>query len=406
MLDQFEVLAVLQAYGIPTAPTLAVSASPDAAAAGAAHLGFPVALKIRSPDISHKSDVDGVKLDLRSEAELRVAVTAMMARVAELRPQARIDGFTLQRMLHRPLAQELIAGASIDSVFGPVVLFGHGGTAVEVIADRAIGLPPLNRVLALELVQRTRVAKLLGGYRDHPPAKLDAVCDTLIALSQMLADLPELTELDINPLWADHEGVIAVDARMRASRDARGGAASFAVTPYPSELVRQVHWRGETIVVRPVRPEDGPQHRAFTEQMKPEDLRLRFFSSRRELPRSELARLTQIDYAREMAFIATRALPDGTAQTLGVARAVCDPDNVEAEFAVIVRSDLKGQGLGHMLMQTLIDYLGQRRTQRIVGYVLRENTAMRDLAQSQGFEIDAPNSDAAVLRLVRSLQSG
>jgi len=406
MLDPFEVLAVLQAYGIPTVPTLAVAASPDAAAAGAAQLGFPVALKIRSPDISHKSDVEGVKLGLRSEAELRLAAAAMLARVAELRPQARIDGFMLQRMVQRPLAQELIAGASIDSVFGPVVLFGHGGTAVEVIADRAIGLPPLNRVLALELVQRTRVARLLGGYRDHPPARLDAVCDTLIALSQMLADLPELAELDINPLWADHEGVIAVDARMRASRDVRGGAASFAVTPYPSELVRQVVWHGETIVVRPVRPEDGPQHRAFTEQLQPEDLRLRFFSSRRELPRSELARLTQIDYAREMAFIAARTLPDGTAQTLGVARAVCDPDNVEAEFAVIVRSDLKGRGLGHILLQTLIDYLAQHGTQRIIGYALRENSAMSELARSHAFEIDVPGSDGSVLRLVRNLRSG
>ena len=161
-----------------------------------------MALKILSPYISHKSDVGGVGLNLRDENELRRAADEMLARVREMRPQARISGFTVQTMAMRPLAQELIVGASIDPVFGPVLLFGQGGTAVEVFADRALALPPLNRVLARELVSRTRVAKLLAGYRDHPPVNLDAVCDVLNALSRMLADLPELAELDINPLWA------------------------------------------------------------------------------------------------------------------------------------------------------------------------------------------------------------
>jgi acetyltransferase len=282
-----------------------------------------------------------------------------------------------------------------------VLLFGQGGTAVEVIGDTAIGLPPLNRVLARELVSRTRVAKLLAGYRDHPPARIDAICDVLIALSQMLADLPELVELDINPLWADHDGVLALDARLRVRRDARAGAIHFAITPYPAELVESVAWNGETLVLRPIRPEDEAKHRSFVDALTPQDLRLRFFSARRELPRSELARLTQIDYAREMAFIAVRTLADGTTQTLGVVRAVIDPDNIDAEFAIIVRSDLKGRGLGRLLLRKMIDHLTRRGTQRMIGYVLRENEAMRAFMLANGFAVDGSDEDALhfVLRL-------
>ncbi len=403
MLDELEAKAVLKAYGIAVVPTVAVGPTSNAAALAARELGYPMALKILSPDISHKSDVGGVRLNLRDEDELRRAADEMLTRVRELRPQARIAGFTVQTMVTRPLAQELICGASVDPLFGPVLLFGHGGTAVEVLADRAIALPPLNRVLARELVSRTRVAKLLAGYRDHPPVNLDAVCDVLIALSQMLADLPELAELDINPLWADHDGVIALDARLRVSREAGAGAAHFAITPYPAELAQSVDWQGEVIVLRPIRPEDEPQHRAFVELLEPQDLWLRFFSARRELPRSELARLTQIDYAREMAFIAVRTMPDQTAQTLGVVRAIIDPDNVDAEFAIIVRSDLKGRGLGHLLLGKLIEFLSGRGTQRMIGYVLRQNEAMRELARSHGFVVNASSSDVDALFVTLAL---
>ena len=403
MLDEFEAKALLQAYGIPTVATVAVDPTPSAAVAGAREIGYPVALKIRSPHISHKSDAGGVCLNLRDDGELERAASDMLARVRAARPDARIAGLTVQCMASRPFAQELIVGASVDPVFGPVLMFGQGGTAVEVIADRTIGLPPLNRVLAKELVSRTQVSRLLAGYRDHPPAKIDAICDVLIALSQMLADLPELAEVDINPLWADHDGVIALDARVRVSRELRAGAARFAITPYPAELARTVTWQGESILIRPIRPEDEPQHRSFVEQLRPDDLRLRFFSVRRELPRSELARLTQIDYAREMAFIAVRTLPDGSVQTLGVARAVTDPDNVDAEFAIIVRSDLKGRGLGHLLMRTLTEFVRGRGTQRLVGLVLRENLAMRNLALFEGFEIDEAGSDIDALRFVLDL---
>ena len=405
MLDELEAKAVLRAYGIPVVSTVAAKADAGAAANAGRELGYPVALKILSPDISHKSDVGGVRLNLRDDTELHQAADEMLTRVRKLRPQARISGFTVQAMATRPLAQELIVGASVDSVFGPVLLFGAGGTAVEVLADRAIALPPLNRAVARELVTRTRVAKLLAGYRDRPPADLDAIYDVLIAVSQMLADLPELVELDINPLLADHEGVIALDARLRVSPEARAGAAHFAITPYPVELAETVTWQGERITLRPIRPEDEPQHRTFVEQLKPEDLRLRFFSARKELPRSELARLTQIDYAREMAFIAVRELADGTTQTLGVVRALIDPDNVEAEVAIIVRSDLKAHGLGHLLLLKIIDFLTHRGTQRMVCYVLRENNAMRELARSQGFTVDTAAWDADALRFVLTLTS-
>ena len=258
-------------------------------------------------------------------------------------------------------------------------------------------------MLAREVIARTRVSRLLAGYRDRPAARLDAIADVLIALSQMLADLPELAELDINPLWADDDGVMALDARLRVKRGAGAGAAQFAITPYPAELAETVHWQGEAIVVRPIRPEDEPQHRAFIDLLKPQDLRLRFFSARRELPPSESARLTQIDYSREMAFTAVRTLPDGTAQTLGVVRAVTDPDNIDAEFAIIVRSDLKARGLGRLLMKKMIGFLSSRGTHRMVGYVLRDNEGMRGLAKSLGFVVDANASDADALNFVLTL---
>ncbi len=405
LLDELEAKIVLKAYGIPIVQTQAVGASADAVAMAAREIGFPVALKILSPDISHKSDARGVQLNLRDEAELRAAATAMLAHVHAAMPQARLRGFTVQAMVQRPMAQELIVGASVDPSFGPVLLFGQGGTAVEVLADRAIGLPPLNRVLARELISRTRVARLLAGYRDHPPAQLDAIGDVLIALSQMLADLPELAELDINPLLADEHGVIALDARLRLSRAPGAGTERFAIQPYPAELAETIAWNDRELLLRPIRPEDEAMHRAFIEQLATEDVRLRFFNARRSLPHSELARMVQIDYAREMAFIALAPNAHGELETLGVVRAIADPDNVEAEFAVIVRSDLKSHGLGDLLMAKILRYLQGRGTQRVIGEVLHENRPMRDLAARLGFRIDAAGSDDFALRYVLELNA-
>ncbi|WP_442909327.1 bifunctional acetate--CoA ligase family protein/GNAT family N-acetyltransferase [Ideonella sp. BN130291] len=403
-LGEAEAKTVLAAYGVPVVRTLTVAPDADAAAAAAHSIGYPVVLKIVSPDITHKSDVGGVRLDLPDAQAVQQAAADMLQSVQRARPGARVTGFSVQTMARRPHAHETIVGASIDALFGPVILFGQGGTAVEVLADSAIALPPLNRSLARELVSRTRVSRLLAGYRDRPPAHADALHDVLIAVSQMLADLPHLAELDINPLWVDEHGVLALDARVRLSAQPVAGADRFAIRPYPTEWVRRVQWHGREIVLRPIRPEDEEQHRRFLQQLSPEDIRMRIFQTRRELPRSELARLTQVDYEREMAFIAVGADAQGAPETLGVGRTVRDPDNTEAEFAVIVRSDLKGRGLGSMLLEQLIEHARSRGTPRLVGWVLRENSAMLQLARHLGFTEDpADPHDREVVRLVKAL---
>ena len=384
-LTEPEAKAVLAAYGVPVVATRVCLADMAAALSAAREVGYPVALKILSPDISHKSDVGGVVLDLRSDGELREAVRAMLERVRLARPEAHIEGFSVQACVRRAHAQELIVGASIDSVFGPVILFGQGGTAVEVLADRAVALPPLNSTLATALVSRTRVARLLDGWRDTPAVDRSALNDVLVAVSQLLADVPEIAELDINPLIVNFEGALALDARIRLSADAPGGAHHFAIRPYPAHLTESLRWCGRALTLRPIRPEDEAQHLEFLSHLDPEDVRLRVFYSRRSIEHSELARLTQIDYEREMAFTAVSPGADGSEQTLGVVRAVTDPDNTDAEFGIVVRSELKGEGLGELLMRKLIRYQRERGTQRLVATVLRENHRMLELARDLGF---------------------
>ena len=403
-LNETQCMALLRAYVIPTVRSVTVAADETAALAAARELGYPVVLKIVSPDITHKSEVGGVQLNLRDDAELRQALRAMLQQVRSARPQARIEALALQGFVQRPHAQELIAGASVDSVFGPVLLFGQGGVAVEVVGDRAVALPPLNDVLARELISRTRVSRLLAGYRDRPAAQLDAVVEVLIACSSMLADLPELAELDINPLLADDAGVVALDARVRIAATRPAGTEHFAILPYPAELVETLEWQGAPLTLRPIRPEDEQQHRDFIQQLEPEDIRMRVFYTRRELPRSELARLMQIDYAREMAFIAERTRADGQRETIGTVRAVADPNNVEAEFAIIVRSDVKRQGLGQLLLDKIVRYARGRGLKRLVGMVLRENNGMLELTQHFGFAADAAKpGESGVVNLVLPL---
>ncbi len=385
-LDEIDAKALLAAYRIPVVRTLRVAPTPEAAAAAAREIGGPVALKIVSPDILHKSDAGGVRLNLDGEEAVAAAARGMRAHLQSEHPTARIEGFSVQAMARRPQAQELIVGAHVDPIFGPVLLFGQGGTAVEVLADRAVALPPLNRALARDLIDRTRVARLLKGFRDRPPAHMDALCDALVAVARMLAELPELAELDINPLWADDRGVLALDARVRLSATRPAGVANFAVRPYPGELERTELWRGQPVVVRPIRPEDEAMEREFLETADPEDLRMRFFEAPHALSHDELAKMTQIDYEREMAFVVVDPLAQDGHRMLGVARMVRDPDNVEAEFAVMVRSKRKREGLGRLLMQALLDYAASRGTRRLFGYVLRENRAMLELTKSLGFQ--------------------
>ncbi|AJG19368.1 bifunctional acetate--CoA ligase family protein/GNAT family N-acetyltransferase [Cupriavidus basilensis] len=402
MLTEPEARTVLTAYGIPVVETR-TAADIDAAVAAAEGIGFPVVAKILSRDITHKSDVGGVALDLQSAGQVRQALERMEARIRSERPGARLDGFTVQRMIRRQGAFELILGATTDPVFGPVVLFGHGGTAAERIADRAIALPPLNVNLARDLVGRTRVAKLLAGYRDQPPIRHDALYQVLIQLSQLLCDLPEITELDINPLLADGAGVLALDTRIGVATATQPGAARLAIRPYPKELEKTVTWHGAPLQLRPVHPEDEPAYQAFFAAMAPEDIRMRFFCMIRQPPHSQLARMTQIDYAREMAFVAVGAATGGQPAILGEVRAVADPDNQRAEFAVAVRSDCKRQGIGSLLLGKMVAYCRTRGTRELVGTTLATNRAMLRLAESCGIHVlrtGQPASDGVELRLL------
>ncbi len=401
ILTEPEAKAILRAYGIPVVDTR-VASSIDEAVAAARAIGFPVALKVLSPGIVHKSDLGGVALDLEDAGAVHTAAAAMLERIGSLRPEAALNGFTVQSMVRRPDAYELIAGMAVDPLFGPVIVFGHGGTAVEVIADRAVALPPLNSVLARALVARTRVAKLLAGYRQRPRADLDAIYDVLGKLSQLVIDLPQVVELDVNPLLADDEGVIALDARVRVRLPKDGEREPLAIRPYPRELEERIEWRARALLLRPIRPDDGERHLDFLRKLSSEDIRMRVFHTRRYIAPSELARLTQLDYEREMAFVAVST--DDATETLGVVRAATDPENARAEFGIVVRSDLKGQGLGSILFDKIIRYCRQRGTQQLIGDVLRENTGMLEMARRRGFRMDRSPEPSAV-RVTLDLQA-
>ena len=396
LLTEHEAKQVLAAYGIPVVETRVATDAAQAAELGD-EIQYPVALKVLSPDITHKSDVGGVVLGLSTPEEVRDAADSMLARIRTRFPEANVTGFTVQRMARRPQAHELIIGMATDSIFGPVILFGRGGTAVEVIADREVALPPLNMSLARHLISRTRVFQLLKGYRDRPPADLDAICLTLIKISQLIIDRPEIIELDINPLFADEKGVIAVDARVRVAPIMSAmahGAKRLAIRPYPHNLEETLKLPGgREIFVRPIRPEDQPSHQQFVGRLTPEDLRFRLLGVTRDIPPSEMARLVQIDYDREMAFIAT-GTGEGESETLAVVRTVSNPDNTRADFALMVRSDLKRIGLGTVLMEKMIRYCRGRKTREIVGQLLPDNTAMLHLTRKLGFkQRELPGSD-------------
>jgi len=391
VLTEPEAKSVLKAYDIPVVETR-VAATPSEAGELAVQIGFPVVLKVLSPDITHKSDIGGVHLDLRSQDAVEKAAGEILRTAGEKAPGAHVAGFTVQTMVHRPGAHELIAGIGQDAAFGPIMLFGHGGTAVEVIGDRAIGLPPLNLVLAREMIMRTRVARMLKGYRDCPAADLEAIAATLVKLSQLLVDIEEVTELDINPLLADHRGVLALDARIVVSRAKR---PRFAIRPYPSQLEHDFITRaGRRFHVRPIRPEDEPAMIEMLGRCSMDDIRLRFFAPMKEVSHTFIARMTQIDYDREMALVAM----DGT-DLVGVARIVADPDNETAEYAVMVRSNLKGQGLGYQLMTDILDYARSRGIKRVFGDVLRENRTMLAMADDLGFKIKPDIHDPQVMRV-------
>jgi acetyltransferase len=400
-LDPLEVNALLRAYDIPSAPVILAKTPEEAARAAQPFLaeGGTVAVKILSPDIVHKSDIGGVKLDLTTEEAVRKATIDILERAARLKPKASITGVTVQPMIRRAKARELIMGIADDASFGPVVLFGRGGTAVEVINDKALALPPLDLKLADDLIHRTRVSRILKAYRDVPAADERAIALVLVKLAQLAADLPEVRELDINPLLADHTGVIAVDARVAIAPlpvEARKGRGHprFAVRPYPKEWERVIALRsGREAFVRPVRPEDEEEFRRFFQAITPEDLRLRFFAPVRDFSHTFLARLTQLDYARAIAFV---AFDRQTGEMMGAVRVHADANHETGEYGILLRSDLKGLGLGWELMKLMIEWAKVEGLREIEGQVLRENTTMLDMCRSLGFSIRTDPDDLEV----------
>ncbi|MES2190977.1 MAG: acetate--CoA ligase family protein [Pseudomonadota bacterium] len=401
-LDAVEVQRVLQAYGIPVLP-LRQANDPADAARQAQNIGFPVALKISSPDVVHKSDVGGVVLGLKSGEEVLAAATSMIAALAKRMPNARLAGFTVQAMADQYRAIEAIAGIATDALFGPVVLFGQGGTEVELHKSHAVALPPLNRILARDLVSRSGMNPLIAGYRGIQPANAEALYDVLIKVAQMACDQSLLWELDINPLLADERGVLAVDSRIRV-RPALSKAMPPAISPYPSNLETFVELAGTRLTVRPIRPEDGSRLRAFYAEASPADMRLRFFMARREVPHSELARYSQIDYDREMTFVALLPRTNGELDMVGEVRAVCDPDNDRAEFAIQVAASWQRRGLGRLLLERLLSYLREHGTKQAIGQCLRENVQMLNLAVALGFKV-IPDSASGTFTMEMTLNS-
>jgi len=402
-LDEPESKKVLAAYGIPVAETQLAS-TPDEAAACATQIGEAVAIKIVTPDITHKSDVGGVALDLASPSAVRDAAQAMQERITQLQPEARLTGFSVQPMVRRPGAYELLIGATEDPQFGPVILFGQGGTAVEIINDKALALPPLNMRLAHELITRTRIYRLLQGYRHMPAVNLDAIAMSLIRVAQLVIDIPAIRQLDINPLLADESGVIALDARINVGTAQESTSTRLAIRPYPKELEEMIPvGDGRKILLRPIVPEDEPALQAAFTKLTPEEVRLRFFIPMKTLSHFAAVRFTQIDYDREMGLILTEPGRPGTTEIFGVANIIADPDNFGAEYAIVVRHDMIGLGLGIVLMRRTIDYARNRGITEIFGDVLSANQPMLKLCKILGFTQSRVPDDPGVVRVTLQL---
>jgi acetyltransferase len=387
-MDTLEAKGLIAAHGIPIVPMLSVS-TPEAAGRAAEELGGAVALKIRSSTILHKTDVGGVVLDLSGAAAVRAAAESMLARIEG------IEGFTVEAMAQRPNAFELIIGASVDPTFGPVILFGQGGIGVEAIGDTTVALPPLDLEMARGMIARTRISRLLRGFRGRPAVDLVALAHALVAVSRLMLDRPEVVELDINPLLADCDGVVAVDARVRLDDPAR--RPQSAIVPYPREMETTIVLRdGTEVHLRPIRPDDAALARRFLESVSREDIRARFHGAMRDFSGPLLIRLTQIDYDREMALLGFR---DDDELPIGAVRVYADPDRISGEFAILVRSDLNGHGLGTALMQRIIEVARMRGLSRLVGSVLRDNRRMLHLLREMGFVAEEARGDEVTMAL-------
>lgn len=396
-LTEMESKSLLAAFHIPITQTIPARSAAEAMLI-ASQLGYPVALKIDSPDIAHKSDVQGVALNLDNAAAVRDAYGDMMATVGRLAPDARIHGVTVQKMAGKRNGRELYIGVITDQLFGPAISFGAGGVMVELINDRAVELPPLNLFLAQRLIGRVRSARMLDEWRGAPPARREAIEQILLRVSEMVCALPQLREMDINPLIVDEHGALVVDARIvvDAAPPATHNYSHLAILPYPSDYTREWPMRGGGhYTVRPVQPDDASMLQDLVRGLSEKSRYYRFASSLRELSVPMLARYTLIDYDREMALVAVRTLrapgPDGqfvaTSSIIGVSRYVANPDRSSCEFSLLVDDRFSGQGLGTRLMLGIMDVARDKGLSEIVGLVLCKNSGMLKLMASLGFDI-------------------
>jgi acetyltransferase len=404
VLSEMESKALLSAFHIPVANTV-VARSPGEALLLAEQFGFPVAMKINSPDITHKSDAGGVKLNLMNAAAVRSAYHEMIEGVQANRPDARIDGVALQPMVCKPNGRELMVGVISDPIFGPVISFGAGGTAVEVLRDRAIALPPLNGFLARELIGGTRVAKLLGSFRHMPPVQMEALESLLLRISEMVCELPWLREIDINPLIVDEHGLLAVDARVVVDYApvSADRYAHMAIHPYPTHLV--THWQlpdGTDVTIRPMRPEDAAIEQEFVRRLSEETKYFRFMHAVQELSEDMLVRFTQLDYDRELALIAVTE-EKGREVEIGVCRYAINPDGESCEFALVVSDQWQHKAIGHRLMGSLIDAARSKGLKTMEGEVMASNHEMLKLVATLGFTVATSQEDASIKKITKVL---
>ena len=394
-LDTHEVQPILQAYGLATLPTWIASDSQSAAKI-ADQIGYPVALKLRSPDIAHKSDVQGVMLYLRSAAEVEQAADAIFDRVRETHPQARIDGLLVQSMANRAGAQELRVVVEHDPLFGPIIMLGEGGVEWQPDKQAAVALPPLNMTLARYLVIQGLKSGKVRSRSALRPLDITGLSQLLVQVSNLVVDCPEIQRLDIHPLLASANTFTLLDVTLQLAPFHGDSEARLAIRPYPHHLEEQVQLKdGQRCLFRPILPEDEPQLRAFIAQVTKEDLYYRYFSEINEFTHDDLANMTQIDYDREMAIVAVRQ-HNGADEIIGVTRAISDADNIDAEFSVLVRSDLKGLGMGRRLLEKMIRYTRDHGLQQLNGITMPHNTGMITLARKLNFRVNIQLDDGIV----------
>jgi len=392
--------AFLEAYEIPvTKPHLARTA--QHAAEIARDVGYPVVMKIHSPQITHKTDVGGVMLNLTNDDEVIHAFEEMTGRAKQKRPEADIIGATVQKMVTYPHGFELIMGAKKDPVFGSVIMVGMGGTAAEVFRDRALGLPPLSESLARNMLESLKSWPLLRGYRGGPGVNIDRLIEIIMRFSYLVADYPEIKELDINPLLCTPEHVIALDARVVVDRDLVGRAvrpyAHLAIRPYPDEYVTERTLKdGTPVVLRPIKPEDEPMWHDLVAACSTETIWFRFRYLFKETTHEMAARFCFTDYDRELGIVA-EVQEDGTRKLIGVGRLVADVNHESAEYGVIVADRWQGHGLGGLLTDYSLDVAKRWGVNRLVAETTKNNNRALALFRNRGFELDDREEDAVLV---------